>query len=99
MDITYRFWEDDAALFGPDPENLEGVDIKASYASYKIAIYNAIQKEYPQATITVSTGSPDGVFVDEYDVSPYSKENEAEVAYVEEIIHKTWEAWDWVVYK
>lgn len=101
MEIHYQFWEDDAALFGPDPEALEGVDVKASYGSYQDAVADALAKAYPKAHILVDTGAGFGngkqVYYDpDEEISP--RDHDAEVSHIENIIHKVWESWGWVVY-
>lgn len=90
MDIVYRYWPDDAALFGPDAD-MDEIDVQASYSAYEQAVELALREAYPLADVTVESG-PDTIQIDGHS-------DHDDFPGVSQVIHDTWEVWGWVVYK
>ena len=86
--ILYQYGPDDAAQFGADAD-LQLVDITASYTAYEDAVLAALQAAYPGARVSVQSG-PDRISVNGHT-------DHADVPWVEDVVHQTWAAFDWIV--
>jgi hypothetical protein len=85
MHIKVEFSTD--SLFGYTDE--EEYDVKASVASFQKNVVNALYDKYPDAEIEVANTSHDRVIID-------GMTDHDECPWVDNLIHKVWESWEWL---
>lgn len=82
------------ALFGPDGDLAE-IDITASIERYLDRVDEAIKDSYPEAEIDISIGPVQSVMIDIGDL--HRVDEEEALRRIDQIIHKVWSPFDWIV--
>lgn len=75
-------------MFGPDPDNVQGVDVQASYQEYRRRVRRALEARWPDADVVVEAG-PDRMAVD-------GMTDTSEAVEVGEIVHSVWSSFEWL---
>lgn len=79
-----------AALFGDVDPAEEGIDEAASMKRYAKQLKKALRREGYKDARVVNTGH-DRISIDgmtDHDEAPW----------IEQVVHRVWDAWDWLVY-
>ena len=90
-EIKVGFTQD--GIFGPDEDNVEGVDVMASINNYTAELTKLLRREFPGASVYVVNG-----IEDYHRVWPEDFESPDMTVEVGEVIHRFWESWSWVIH-
>jgi len=90
-EIKVGFTQD--GIFGPDEDNVEGVDVMASINNYTAELTKLLRCEFPGASVCVVNG-----IEDYHRVWPEDFESPDMTVEVGEVIHRFWESWSWVIH-
>lgn len=87
----------DDSIFGSDPEAIEGIDQAASADNYAVTLRALLEREFPNASIEIEHGINDQARVENWNEDVSWRDVETVQIEVEELIHRHWESWEWVV--
>lgn len=96
--INYYHEGSEDTMFGPDPDNIEGVDIAASIDKYEDMLTAELKETYPTAKIEIERGTEKPVYIEVDDPETHEYDPYEEMR-IDHIVSDLWQSWNWIIKK